>query len=440
MFTMHSGVVVAFRWLVLTLLLLVTVATGHPDTASVQLTKDNFQSTIDAENVFVMFYAPWCDYCKKLAPIWAQLAEAHNGAGSSSASSAKIARVDCTTDGDLCTQQEVSGYPTLKLFKMGTVVSEAASGGGIKYRGGRDLDQFNAFLTAQLARAATRDVEEERDAGADGGDEPVDGGNEEENEEEIPTPPTPQSPLIELTEDTFAKHISTGKHFVKFYAPWCGHCTKLAPTWEELAVSLEHERDIRVSKIDCTRFRPICTDFEVKGYPTLLWIEDGKKIEKYTGPRSHDELKQYVSRMAGGLQGAGIDGADGAKVEGAEKDNTSSSVVVQLGERDFAHAITRGVTVVKFYAPWCGHCMRLAPTWEQLAEKFTGRDGVRIAKVDCTVDGNKELCGEQEVNGYPTVFLYRDGAKVTEYHGHRSLEDLYDFVVQNLSGQQHDEL
>uniref|UniRef100_A0A2M4A5E6 Putative disulfide-isomerase tiga n=1 Tax=Anopheles triannulatus TaxID=58253 RepID=A0A2M4A5E6_9DIPT len=437
MFTMLSRVVVC-RWIVLTLLLAtVTAATGHPDTTSVQLTKKNFQSTIDAENVFVMFYAPWCDYCKKLAPIWAQLAETRNGV--SSASSAKIARVDCTTDGDLCTQQEVSGYPTLKLFKMGTVVSEeGASGGGIKYRGGRDLDQFNAFLAAQLA---TRDDEEDGDAGADGADVPPigDGGESEEEseEEEIPTPPTPQSPLIELTEDTFAKHISTGKHFVKFYAPWCGHCTKLAPTWEELAVSLEHERDIRLSKIDCTRFRPICTDFEVKGYPTLLWIEDGKKIEKYTGPRSHSELKQYVSRMAGGLQGAG---ADGAKVEGAEKDNTSSSVVVQLGERDFAQAISRGVSVVKFYAPWCGHCMRLAPTWEQLAEKFTGRDGVRIAKVDCTVDGNKELCGEQEVNGYPTVFLYRDGVKVTEYHGHRSLEDLYEFVVQNLSGQLRDEL
>ncbi|ETN67986.1 disulfide-isomerase tigA [Anopheles darlingi] len=435
MFTMLSRVVV-FRWFLLTLLLVLKVATGHPDTASVQLTKENFQSTIDAENVFVMFYAPWCDYCKKLAPIWAQLAEARNSVNS--ASSAKIARVDCTTDGDLCTQQEVSGYPTLKLFKMGTIVSEGASDGGIKYRGGRDLDQFNAFLTAQLARTASRDDEEVRAAGADSGDVHSIG-MDGENEEEIPTPPIPLSPLIELTEDTFAKHISTGKHFVKFYAPWCGHCTKLAPTWEELAVSLEHERDIRVSKIDCTRFRPICTDFEVKGYPTLLWIEDGKKIEKYTGPRSHNELKQYVSQMAGGLQGASADGADSAKMEGVEKDNTSSSAVLQLGERDFAHAISRGVTVVKFYAPWCGHCMRLAPTWEQLAEKFTGRDGARIAKVDCTVDGNKELCGEQEVNGYPTVFLYRDGVKVTEYHGHRSLDDLYEFVLQNLTGQ-HDEL
>lgn len=85
--------------------------------------------------------------------------------------------------------------------------------------------------------------------------------------------------LSELTEDSFHLHIAKGHHFIKFYAPWCGHCQKLAPTWEQLANSLRNDDAVSISKIDCTLFRSICEQFEIKGYPTLLWIEDGKKVK-----------------------------------------------------------------------------------------------------------------------------------------------------------------
>jgi len=79
---------------------------------------------------FVEFFAPWCGHCKRLAPIWEELAVAV-------ADTINIARMDCTAHADKCRQQEVRGYPTIKLFNHGDVV---------KYQSGRSLDEFKQFL------------------------------------------------------------------------------------------------------------------------------------------------------------------------------------------------------------------------------------------------------------------------------------------------------
>lgn len=70
----------------------------------------------------------------------------------------------------------------------------------------------------------------------------------------------------------------------------------------------------------------------------------------------------------------------------------------------------------------------MAPTWQQLAEKYVGNAEINVAKVDCTLQHNRDLCTEQQVNGFPTLFIYKDGEKLSEYNGSRSLEDLVDFI------------
>lgn len=335
--------------------------------------------------------------------MWEQLAEIMNVKDEPQVI---IAKVDCTQQQELCAKHEITGYPTLRFFKLGEKES-------VKFKGTRDMPAITEFINEQL----------------NGGNEIADG-----DEGNAATPNVVKGNVVELTDDNFAKHVSSGNHFVKFYAPWCSHCQRLAPTWEQLAKTLQNEQAVSIAKVDCTVYRPICQNFEVKGYPTLLWIEDGKKIEKYSGSRGHDELQAYVKKMLGSNDNQEADATEKPVAEGEEEKNK----VLQLTGENFEKLVSTGVTFVKFYAPWCGHCQKLSPVWDQLAEKMHSSDkDIKIAKVDCTSADNKKLCVDQQVEGYPTLFAYKNGERQSEYEDSRSLQELVSYISKFVG---HDEL
>ena len=87
--------------------------------------------------------------------------------------------------------------------------------------------------------------------------------------------------------------------------------------------------------------------------------------------------------------------------------------------------------MVKFYAPWCGHCKRLEPVWEDLSSELAfayPNESVLIAKVDCTQ--NPGLTKRFEIKGYPTIQYFADRTMYT-YRGTRDVSNLIDFVIDN---------
>jgi len=85
--------------------------------------------------------------------------------------------------------------------------------------------------------------------------------------------------------------------------------------------------------------------------------------------------------------------------------------------------------LLSFFAPWCGHCQRLAPEWEKAATNLKGI--VPLGKVDCTVHQN--LCGQYEVKGYPTIKLISEkGKKVVDYQQARQASSIVRFGTDSL--------
>ena len=89
----------------------------------------------------------------------------------------------------------------------------------------------------------------------------------------------------------------------------------------------------------------------------------------------------------------------------------------------FNEIIKNGVTLVDFYATWCGPCKMLAPELEKLAE---ARNDVNIVKVD--VDEFGAIAGEFNVRAVPTLVLFKDGYQLTSTTGFRPAKQLENFI------------
>jgi thioredoxin 1 len=88
----------------------------------------------------------------------------------------------------------------------------------------------------------------------------------------------------------------------------------------------------------------------------------------------------------------------------------TQSRVVELTERSFVTEVEqgRGITVVDFWAPWCGPCRLVAPVIEQLAAEYAGR--VKFAKLN--VDDAPNIAGEYGIRSIPTIAIFQDGEPV----------------------------
>ncbi|GMY21856.1 probable protein disulfide-isomerase A6 [Fagus crenata] len=221
--------------------------------------------------------------------------------------------------------------------------------------------------------------------------------------------------VVVLTEDNFDKEVGQDRDaLVEFYAPWCGHCKKLAPEYEKLGASFKKAKSILIGKVDCDTHKSVCSKYGVSGYPTIQWFPKGSlEPKKYEGARTAEALAEFVNQ----------EGGTNVKIAAIP------SNVVILTADNFGEVVldeTKDV-LVEFYAPWCGHCKSLAPTYEKVAAAFRFEEDVVIANLDA--DKYKDLGEKYGVSGFPTLKFFPKSNKAGEdYNGGRDLDEFVNFI------------
>jgi len=176
---------------------------------------------------------------------------------------------------------------------------------------------------------------------------------------------------------------------IKFFAPWCGHCKKLAPTWKQL--HNEYKDKANVVKVDCTDkegSKDLCATFGVSGYPTLVLLNGTMGYSYKSGPRTLDGLKAFID---GGFADVKPEVTFEIPEKGAKATMQPKAPAKPKRDPDQAPDITfedYGAKVfepikgedgkvknlkvrgdkpwfVMFYSPSCGHCNKFKPTWKE---------------------------------------------------------------------------
>ncbi|EMR10335.1 protein disulfide-isomerase domain [Pneumocystis murina B123] len=225
--------------------------------------------------------------------------------------------------------------------------------------------------------------------------------------------------VLELTPETFYSVVGKDKPaLVKFYAPWCGHCKRLEPIYDELS-SLYQGKNIIIARVNADIYNELGKKFEIRGFPTIKWFNAGSLDAKiYDNDRNIQSFTDFIEKRTG------------IKARGSG----SSLSVPELTPETFNEIVfdPKKDVLVKFYAPWCGHCKKLEPIYERIHKCFSSDKHVSIVKFNA--DYYKDFAKVYNIEGFPTLKLFLKGSlqkTILEYNGPNTELGIVSFINKN---------
>lgn len=468
-----------------------------------QLNSKNFKQFLE-DNPLVLgeFYAPWCGYCKKLAPEYEKAATILHEMGSK----IKLAKVDCTEEQTLCQQHNIKGYPTMKVIRgpynqpddyEGPREAEGIVETMIKYSlpPVQKVESVDDFLSAAKSSAkpfyvqilpsvvhesaAANNVTYGEIAFSQRGrqsyysieDDEVIAKVAEQVNVEIPTDSATYlavhpnelddvrvfsgaefskaafedwatDALVpdfgDINRDTYMIYMSSTLPLAYFFYNTAEERAAVAEFLEKKGKELRGT--INFVGLDATQFGKHAEILNMD--PTIVPLfaiqnnSNGRKygINQVDHPTlTVDLIEEFIGKFLAG-----------------EVEHIVKSEPLPTQEEIDAQAVTKLVAhnydeilgdqsknvFVEYYAPWCGHCKKLAPIWEEVAEEFKSSDVV-IANVDHT---QNDVDTPLVIEGYPTLIFYPANGGIDEksgvragvvYTSGRDKESLLEFIEKN---------
>ncbi|ODN90261.1 protein disulfide-isomerase domain [Cryptococcus wingfieldii CBS 7118] len=449
-------------------------ATSVIATDVLDLTEATFQNEIiDEDLALVEFFAPWCGHCKNLAPHYEEAATELKPKG------IKLAKVDCTVEQAVCGEFGVNGYPTLKVFRNGSPTD---------YAGTRKADGIISYMLKQSLPALSDVTPESHDEFIKS-DKVVlvaYGDDSHAIPEQYKTfsssardsylfgqylspslPNIPESPSLpaivlykdfdegyavfpsnvepttenlaefvkqnsiplfdEISPENFGSYAEQGLPIAYLFADPndAANRDSIVKDLRDVAKSLKGV--VNFVYIDAVKFVDHGKSLNLPGdsWPAFV-IQDLAEQTKYplTGKATAKAIKEFVDKYTKGDVQASVK---------SEAIPATQGPVYKLVADDWENVFgdeTKDV-FAEFYAPWCGHCQRLAPIWDTLGDKYAAEKNVVIAQMDAT-ENDIPPAAPFRVQGFPTIkFRPAGSSEFIEYAGDRSLDSLVEFVEEN---------
>ncbi|CAI9091052.1 OLC1v1025971C1 [Oldenlandia corymbosa var. corymbosa] len=447
----------------------------------VVLKESNFSDFV-ANNKYVMveFYAPWCGHCQALAPEYAAAATELKG----EEEKVVLAKVDATEDGELAQKYEVQGYPTVYFFVEGIHKP---------YTGQRTKDSIVTWVKKKTG-PGLKNITTTEDAAnilAAGGkvvlgflDALVGSSSEElaaasRLEEDVnfyqtsnpdvaklfhidPQAKRPALVLIkkeaekinhfggqftkvEISDFVYKNKLPLVTNFTRENAPLIfespikkqlilfttsSDSEKILPIFEESAKAFKGKLIfVYVEKDNEDIGKPVSDYFGVQG--------DAPQVIAYTG---NDDARKF--KLDGDLTLSSIKLFGEKFLQDDLKPFFKSDPIPEMNDGDVKIVVGDNFdeivldeskdVLLEIYAPWCGHCQALEPTYNKLGKHLRGIDSLVIAKMDGTTNEHHRA----KPDGFPTILFFPAGNKSFDpitFDGDRTVVELYKFLKKHAT-------